>query len=196
MLFSEIKELTYINGICTINSVSLPIDGVVLPVGVEVIQYHSVFDYYIEEPAMIKVPLEKYSNILTKWNAYVREPETLPVYDESTQKLVEDGTEVIAGLTYKKYIATALTQEELEAKFKATVPATITMRQARLVLLQAELLSTIESAITSGTDETMKIEWEYATEVKRDWESLIALAAALGMSELDIDNLFIAGGTL
>ena len=134
--------------------------------------------------------------VLDFYTTFPREPETRPTFDVDTQKVIEDGTEVIDGLTYKKYIATALTQEEIDARFKATVPKVISMRQARLALLNAGLLATVESAVTNGTDETMKIEWEYATEVRRDWESLIALATALGISEEGLDNLFIAGGEL
>jgi len=84
----------------------------------------------------------------------------------------------------------------IQKKFKDTVPTVITMRQARLALLDAGLLPTVDAAIANGTDEALKIEWEYATECKREWESLVAMATALGMSELDLDNLFIAGSTL
>ena len=86
-----------------------------------------------------------------------------------------------------------LTEEEL---FKDTVPAKISMRQARLALLGAGLLVTVTDAIATGTDETLKIEWEYATEVERDWTSLIAMATALGLTELQLDNLFIEGAKI
>lgn len=79
---------------------------------------------------------------------------------------------------------------------KQSVPTVVSMRQARLALLEADLLSTIETAIQNGLDEAMKIEWEYATEVRRDWESLIAMATSLGMTDADLDNLFILAGTL
>ena len=130
------------------------------------------------------------------YNSYPREPETMPVYDGDTQKIIEDGTEVIDGLTYKKYIVSALTQEELDTRFKATVPKVISMRQARLALLDAGLLATVESAIANGLDEAMKIEWEYATEVRRDWSSLIALTEALGMTSQELDDLFQLASTL
>ena len=110
-----------------------------------------------------------------------------------------DGEQVYDADGNKVYHTVTKAEQEadyLQAKFKATVPKVITMRQARLALLNAELLATVESAIANGTDEAMKIEWEYATEVRRDWDSLITMATALGMSELDLDNLFIAGGKL
>jgi hypothetical protein len=75
-------------------------------------------------------------------------------------------------------------------------PKVVTMRQARLALLQSGLLATIETAIATGTDEAMKIEWDYATEVKRDWHSLVALTAALGITDLQLDDLFQLASTL
>ena len=77
-----------------------------------------------------------------------------------------------------------------------TLPSVVTMRQARLALLQEGLLATIESAIQNGTDEAMKIEWDYATEVNRDWNSLVSLTTALGMTSLELDNLFQLASTL
>lgn len=78
----------------------------------------------------------------------------------------------------------------------APIPSHVTMRQARLALLQSGLLQTVTDAIATGTDEAMKIEWEYATEVKRDWPSLVALAGSLGMTDADLDNLFTLAATL
>ena len=90
----------------------------------------------------------------------------------------------------------------VEAKRVSELPVsplpitTVTMRQARLALLQSGLLATIETAITTGTDEAMKIEWEYATEVKRDWGSLITLVTQLGITDLQLDDLFQLASTL
>lgn len=86
-----------------------------------------------------------------------------------------------------------LTQEEIIA---ITVPKVVTMRQARLALLQAGLLATVEQAITNGTDESMKIEWEYATEVRRNWDSLVVLMESLGATSAELDSLFKSASTL
>lgn len=66
----------------------------------------------------------------------------------------------------------------------------VTMRQARLALLEQGLLATVDGAIAASTDEELKIEWEYAMDVKRSWTSLIALATALGMTDTQLDDLF------
>ena len=139
--------------------------------------------------------IEMRDEVIEFYKNYVREPLALPEYDVNTQKLVEGGEEIIDGLKYKTYVTVALTAEELEAKFKASVPQSITMRQARLALVEGGLLATINNAIAQGTDEVMKVEWEYSDEVRRDWDSLITMANGLGMTEDDLDNLFILAST-
>ena len=84
----------------------------------------------------------------------------------------------------------------VEPKATVEVPKIISMRQAKLSLLNAGLLATVDTAIATGTDEAMKIEWEYATEVRRDWESLIAMATAIGLTSEQLDTLFIQASKL
>ena len=76
------------------------------------------------------------------------------------------------------------------------VPTVVTMRQARLALHQSGLLVTITNAIMNGTDDELKIEWEYGTELRRDWVSLMALANSLGMTSAQLDTLFTLADTL
>jgi hypothetical protein len=79
------------------------------------------------------------------------------------------------------------------------VPDSVTMRQARLALLQAGLLSSVDAAI-DGLPEpdrsAAKIEWEYAAVVQRASGLVPAMGAALGMTEAQIDDLFILAATL
>ncbi len=75
------------------------------------------------------------------------------------------------------------------------VPQVITMRQAKLVLLVAGLLDTVNTVVASAGQAT-QIEWEYAAEVNRTWPTLVALQSALGLSDAELDNLFIAGAAL
>ena len=88
------------------------------------------------------------------------------------------------------------TDEELLQQIEDAKPKVVTMRQARLALLQSGLLQTVQDAIANSTDEAMKIEWEYATEVKRDWDSLVTLTTALGITDLQLDDLFQLASTL
>lgn len=79
------------------------------------------------------------------------------------------------------------------------VPTVITMRQARLALLGAGLLSSIETAIESMPSpqkEEVRIEWDYSTLVRRDNKSIQALAAAIGLSDAQLDDLFVSASSL
>lgn len=81
----------------------------------------------------------------------------------------------------------------------AGVPAAVTMRQARLALLGAGLLPTVQAAIASlpsPQKEAAEIEFEYAQEVQRNHGLVPAMAQALGMTEAQIDDLFIAAAAL
>ncbi len=76
-----------------------------------------------------------------------------------------------------------------------SVPAAITMRQARLVLLGAGLLEAVDSAVAQAGG-AAQIEWEYAQEVQRQSPLVQMLAPSLGLSPAQVDALFIEGATL
>lgn len=89
----------------------------------------------------------------------------------------------------------AKTVEELAADRKAKVPKVITMRQARLQLLNLGLLDDVEAVIASIEDENTKkavqIEWQYAKDVERNSPTILLLAQAIGMNDEALDSLFI-----
>lgn len=79
------------------------------------------------------------------------------------------------------------------------VPAAVTMRQARLALLQAGKLNAVNTAIAgmSGAQgEAAKIEWEFSNEVQRAQPLVAALAPVLGMTSAQLDQLFITAAGL
>lgn len=75
------------------------------------------------------------------------------------------------------------------------VQSVITMRQARLALLAAGLLDTVDAGIAS-LPRAAQIEWEYAAEVRRDNALIGSMATALGLTSQDLDSLFSAGAVL
>jgi hypothetical protein len=77
----------------------------------------------------------------------------------------------------------------------ATIPATVTMRQARLALHAAGLLATVTQAVAAAGPE-VQIEWEYAATVDRTWPTMLVLQSALGLTDAQIDALFIAAAAL
>lgn len=81
----------------------------------------------------------------------------------------------------------------------AHIPDVVSMRQGRLALLAAGLLDHVETAINSldEPDKTKaRIEWEYAQEMRRDYPWVIQLATAVGITESQIDELFVAAALL
>ncbi len=91
----------------------------------------------------------------------------------------------------------ALTQaeiDELPGTLPAPVPRVVTMRQARLALLQQGLLSSADAAITTA-GQAAQIEWEYARIVEMDSPLVESMRTALTLTDDDILGLFaIAGG--
>lgn len=75
------------------------------------------------------------------------------------------------------------------------VPASVTPRQVRLLLLQQGLLDQVEAMIATQ-DQATKITWEFALEFKRNDPLLQALGAGLNLSPEQIDQFFIAASKL
>lgn len=83
---------------------------------------------------------------------------------------------------------------------KPKVPEAVTMRQARLALLYSGLYDTINTALTLIPDQTAKsaalIEWEYALFVNRNSALISGLQPMLGLTDDQLDALFITAGNI
>ncbi|TXH53543.1 MAG: hypothetical protein E6Q97_13090 [Desulfurellales bacterium] len=96
------------------------------------------------------------------------------------------------------------TQEEIAA-FEAARAAlnrsltVVSMRQARLALLQAGLLDDVEAAINALPEPqraAARIEWDYSSQVARTQPLVLQLAPALGLNEAQLDALFVTARAL
>jgi len=79
------------------------------------------------------------------------------------------------------------------------VPSSVTMRQARLVLLERNLLVTVNDSIKAmegPVGEKARIEWEFATRVIRDSELVSIISAILDLNNEQLDDLFITANKL
>lgn len=81
------------------------------------------------------------------------------------------------------------------------VPPTISARQARLWLVRNGVsLAAVDAAIGSIPDavtrESVRVEWEYGTEVHRASEWIKTLGPALGMDDAKLDKAFREAATL
>jgi hypothetical protein len=75
------------------------------------------------------------------------------------------------------------------------VPETISARQARLWLIRHGVtLATVDQTIAAITDamtrESVRVEWEYGTEVHRDSPFVAQLSAELGLTSERLDAAF------
>jgi hypothetical protein len=75
------------------------------------------------------------------------------------------------------------------------VPASITARQARLALLQADLLDQVDAAVAAA-DRAARLEWEYATTIDRGSALVEGLAASVPLTDAQLDALFTAAAAL
>lgn len=81
------------------------------------------------------------------------------------------------------------------------VPASVSARQARLWLIRHGItMATVDATIAAIPDamtrESVRVEWEYGTEVHRGSEFVATLGAALGLDAATLDNAFREASTL
>ena len=92
-----------------------------------------------------------------------------------------------------------LTMRDDEMRARSKVPQTVTMRQARIALLDAGLLEAVQASVATmpGTEgERARIDWEYALEVRRDWPLISYMAGDLGLTDEQVDGLFVAAAAI
>ena len=85
--------------------------------------------------------------------------------------------------------------EYIEIINKINIPLSITMRQARLILLKYNLLELVNNAI-STMNETARITWEYSFLVERNSHLFSGITTTLGFTEEQVNNMFIEASKL
>ena len=83
------------------------------------------------------------------------------------------------------------TEKELYEQKKVN---TITMRQARLYLYSVDKLEDVETMVQTRKD--WQIEWEYTSEVERSSLLMSTIKDKLGLSDIEVDDMFIAASKL
>ena len=83
------------------------------------------------------------------------------------------------------------TEKELYEQKKVN---TITMRQARLYLYSVDKLEDVEKMVETRKD--WQIEWEYTSEVERSSLLVSTIKDSLGLSDIEVDDIFIAASKL
>lgn len=143
----------------------------------------------------VSFPARPSEVVLASFGLQRVQPMPLPSYDATTHKVVEGSPVLTEGAWVQQWSVVALTEAELAAR----IPTSVSPRQARLALLGAGLLPLVQTAL-EALPEPMKsaalIEWEYATTIDRGSNLVTALGGSLGLTEAQLDGLFIAAATL
>jgi hypothetical protein len=131
------------------------------------------------------------------WSDYV--PEVPATFDSEGVELTAFIPEVLPTvISGGDVIETIVHEPHTPAPYVAPptpVPTSITMRQARLALLNAGLLDTVNAAVAAGSQQA-QIEWEFSNEVQRSNPLIAQLTTALGWTTAQVYDLFIAGSQL
>lgn len=114
-------------------------------------------------------------------------PAQMPTFDPLTQDCVE--ITPVGGV--QQWQVTDLPAHEAERRRRALIPTVVTMRQARLALLQVGKLDDIE-AVVASLGRAAQLEWEYAAIVERS----NPLIDSIGMTDTELDELFILAATI
>ena len=100
-----------------------------------------------------------------------------------------------------EYKVIQLTQAEINA-IPVYIPPkvkVVSMRQARLALLQAGLLTQVNTAIGNMTGiagDQSRVVWEFSNTVERDNPLIAQLGIALNLTSNQLDDLFTLANTL
>lgn len=118
-----------------------------------------------------------------------------PAFDPMTQTIIRDGCEQVDGAWQYKWRIDALTPEQIEAKRKEAVPQSVSPRQIREALIDSNLIDAVEAALAAG-DRKLKNWYEFSTEFQRSNPHVIGMGLALGVTEVQLDDLWTLASTL
>lgn len=107
----------------------------------------------------------------------------------------EDGTALIVGVDWTDEQAAQAVSECVWQQQRALIPESVDMAQARLALLGAGLLSSVDDAIAAMPEperSAAQIEWEFRATVRRDSSLVAYLSTAIGLTGEQVDALFVS----
>lgn len=131
-----------------------------------------------------------------KWYWVVQDTKT--IYSGPANKYVlPDDEGFVEFVMSGKHIKSATTEKELIETLAVynilppfAVPASVKMWQAKVVLASQGLLDSIDKEIAKQ-DKSLQLAWEYASDLSRYSDGMKAMAKIIGLSDEQVDQLFI-----
>lgn len=172
---------------------------VLAPDGAVVKYPYSITDLVLDNPH-ISWPAQISDELAAEYGCQKVDEIETQVYDQATQICREEDPLFVDGRWVRQWSIIDKTPEQISAELSQRAAAiTLTPRQGRIMLAKAGLLAPCEAffATATGDDaEIARIEWEYATSWERGWPALNTAAHALGLSDHQIDQMFIDASCL
>ena len=98
-------------------------------------------------------------------------------------------------LAYQAWLAAGNVPDPPDPAEAPPVPTEVSAAQGRLALLQADALDALEAWVASQ-DRATQIEYAARGEWRRDWPLVATGATVLGLTDGQVDDLFILAATL
>jgi hypothetical protein len=135
---------------------------------------------------------------LAEWNVFPVDDLPVPVYDPDTESIERSGPTLENDKWILAWQVRPATQEEiaqrLEAKRRSMI---VTPFQAKAALLDAGLLDDIEALIADpDADRKVVLAWTNAISFERLSPMVAGIAAALGWTDTQLDDLFDAAAQI
>ncbi|MFN7155089.1 MAG: hypothetical protein ACK4OE_15500 [Acidovorax sp.] len=123
-----------------------------------------------------------------------------PAHDAATHKAVELAPVEEGGEWRQAWEVVARDSQEIDDARRALVPVKVTRRQARRALVLAGLFDLVQPAIDAIADplerQLAQIDWDDSQEFARNWPLLLQIGQGLGLSDADMDELFIGAAAM
>jgi len=94
----------------------------------------------------------------------------------------------------EEYCKTLQIAPYVEPEVVVVIPTSITMRQCKLYLLNQNLLDDVENIVSQNR--AWQIEWEYANEVLRTNQLIVAMQSSLNLTDEQVDTMFFEASKL
>lgn len=143
-------------------------------------------------------------SVYESWDAFLRSPPPVAERTFSGTPNSRDAETMVAG--WQKVVRSdsdwsVLADSEESLPALPDVPPSVSARQIRLWLIRHGVtLAQVDAAIDTIPDQQQRdecrVEWDYAPYVERTHPMLVPLAAALGLSEAQVDDAFREAATI